>query len=387
MKKTGNVFYLHGKKYNCYINGNPRFRLSETIAGKRRQVYGDGEKDAQRKLEELKKKAASGLDLNLGTAKFGPTMRFWLFNIKRIDKDIKASSFARYESAFRNHIENKDIARVTLASINTAVMQAYIASLYEIYGLSVASIKNVIKIAKMFFIWAVNEGYTVKNPMSNLTIPGKRDKAQKVLETFTAEERKLLSDYMDESGYQYDTLIRLAFATGMRKGELLALRWSDIEDNVITISRSTAVVTHVDKEGNRERYREVWDPKTENAYREIPLNPETAAMLKQHQIDQAKYFLKSGIRSEYVFTTMAGELIDSSSLSKSFNRLQTRAGIRPRKFHAIRHTFATEAIRAGVDVKDLQMIMGHSDIETTYQYVHPNIETKVKAMKLIGSIM
>jgi len=385
-----NIFYEKNKKYNCTKNGKPYFRKSVTIDGKRRVVYGDGEKDANKKIEELKNLSNAGLDLAKRDAKVGFAFKEWLYKIKKVDSKIKESTFSRYDTIFRVHVENNPIARKILYNLSSSDMQAYVTALSKDTGLSAAGVKNVVKLWKMFCSWALDEGYMVKNPCRNLVIPGKRELNNKEVETFTAEERKRIMDYMRQTEYQYDTLIVLAFATGMRLGELLGLMWEDVEDDHIHVCRSTAIVPKIDDNGNKTYEREVWDTKTVNSVRNIPVRPNISAMLKEHKLAQMKYFMKHGIRPEYpvVFTTESGQMIDTRNFTRSFHRLLDRAGVPYRKFHSIRHTFATEAIRRGVDVKDLQMLLGHSDIQVTYNvYVHSNDDSKRVAIDLIGDMM
>lgn len=385
---ANNVFYSKNKKYNCVVDGKPYFRKTATIDGKRRNFYGDGEKDANRKIEEAKQIVASGLDYDKRTTKLGEAIRYWLFNVKRIDKDLKASTFSRYEMIFRLHIKPYTICNMPLSKINFTHLQNYITSLDEQYHLTGPTIKAVFKLLRMFMKWAMTEDYIGKDPTTSIKLPGKREKGQAVLiETFTDEERNKIFKYMEDTKYEYDTLIRLAFATGMRQGELLGLQWDDIYDGAIHVKRSTGIVTHVDKDGNKERYREIWDTKTVNSVRTIPILPAIQTMLDEHKRTQTIYLLQQGIRTKNVFTTKGGELIDQANLRRSYQRLLKRSGVPYRKFHAIRHTFATEAIKHGVPVKDVQLLMGHGDIHTTYIYVQPNEESQRKAIELIGLLM
>lgn len=381
------VFYENKKKYNCRVNGKPYYRVSATIDGKRRQVYGDGEKDALRKLEALKDSAKQGFNLDSRNAKVNDVLKYWLFNVKRIE--VKASSFARYECTYRTHIEPYDIAGMTLSKLDSATMQKYVNYLYEVEGRSVSTIVETVKVWKMFLIWAVDEGYLVKNPVRKLSIPdGKSRKADKPIETFTKEERETIARYMEESCYQYRELIQLAFATGMREGELLALQWDDIYDDAIHVRQSTAMVTKIDAEGNKTWVREVWEPKTANAVRTIPLNKSTLDMLSELHLKQKKYLFSRGYKqSKFVFTSSTGELVESRIILRSYKRMLERAGVPYRKFHAIRHTFATEAIKSGVDAKALQLLMGHSDISMTYRYVQANEKAKREAIEKMGALM
>lgn len=382
------VFYEKNKKYNCRVKNIPYFRTSVTINGKVHQVYGDGEKDAKQKVAALKEAANVGLNVDYSKSKLGTVMEYWLFNVKRVDKDIKASSFARYDSIYRTHIAPYPITNVLLSKLNSATVQNYVNSMYEDHNVTSSSIEGALKLWKMFMAWAIDEGYIIKNPCKNISIPGKYDKKKKEVEVFTEDERSQLLEYMSSTGYQYDTLIKLAFATGMRLGELLGLKWEDVKEDSIYVKQSTSVVTHVDKDGNRDRYREIWETKTRNSVRTIPLLAGTKNMLNAHKASQKKFFSSQHKKQPaFVFTTSSGQLLDPSTFSKSYRRLLKRANIPYRKFHAIRHTFGTTAIRRGVNVKDLQMLMGHSDIQTTYIYVHADEESKRSAIELMGDVM
>lgn len=387
-RSKAETFIIKGKKYNCYKNGVPYFRKSAMICGKQKDFYGDGEKDAIRQIEEAKNLSRAGLDYDKKTSKVGFVFKYWLFNFKYADKNIKASTFDRYASSFRNHVEPYPISNYVLSKLDSATMQAYVTSLYEEGHLTGANIKCVMKVWKMFCAWAVDEGYVLKNPCRNISLPGERDKVKKVIEVFTQEERDEIVRYMKESDYWFDTLILLAFATGMRQGELLSLKWDDIYDGAIHVQRSTAIVGHVQKDGTIQRYREVWDTKTLNSNRTIPILSDTEEMLRKHKVKQMEYFFVNRLgKPEYVFTSDDGTIIDASNFRKSYQRMLRRAGVPYRKFHAIRHTFATEAIRRGVDVKDLQLLMGHADIETTYIYVQSDDKQKRLAIEKMGSLV
>lgn len=381
-------FYEKGRKYNYIMKGVPYYRKSVTINGKRFYFYGDGEKDCLNKIEEAKALASKGMDFDKHDAQLGTTLEYWLYNVKRVDKDIKASTFARYDSAYRNHIKvYTDICRMPMAKISSAKMQSLVTSMFEDEEKTGATIEATVKVWKMFFSWAVDEGYLVKDPTRNLSLPGDRQE-EKPIEIFTEEERQTIINYMDETCYEYDTIIKLGFATGMRMGELLALRWDNVSDKDIEVRSSTAIVTHVDAKGNRTRKRENWDPKTKNAYRYIPLLGSTSDMLKEHRQKQKDFFEKNSIADAgFVFTSLAGTQVDASNLRESYAAMLRRAGVPYRKFHTLRHTFATEAIRRGVNVKDLQMLMGHSDISMTYRYVQSDMASKRNAIERMGAII
>lgn len=385
MSKT---FHLKGKKYNCIKNGVPYFRKTAVINGKQRSFYGDGEKDALRKIEEAKALVQQGFDFDKRTAKTDEVFRSWLFDVKRVDRNIKDSTFSAYERQYRKFISDQPLGRTTLSKLTSSVLQRCLNEQYESGNASGKNIGYFMTLFKQFCKWAVNEGFLTKNPSTNIVIPGERVKGKKTIETFTEEERRTLLLYMEESGYIYDDLIKLAFATGMRKGELLALRWDDIDGNVIHVKQTKVEYDHIGPDGSKERRQMVWDTKTAAGTRDIPLLDETAKMLAELHHKQKLFCFKNKLpQSKYVFINKNGNLIAASNLDESYRRLLERAGIPYKKFHTIRHTFATEAIRRGVPVKDLQMLMGHTDIATTYIYVHANESTKREAIELMGKMM
>lgn len=388
MAASDKVFYVGRKKYNCMKGGKPYYRKTVTIGGKRYDFYGDGEKDCLNKITEAQQEAAVGLDLSKRDTKVSEAFDYWLYNVKRLD-DIKASTFTRYESIYRLHIKPYPLYNQPVRKLDSSTLQNYFTQLYEEQELTGSLIHNTAKVWKMFCEWAVGEGYIAKNPCKTVTLPGQRQLQKKAeLEVFSPEEMDILSRYMTSSKYVFTVIVRLAFATGMRQGEILSLKWQDISEDRISIRRSTAVVTHIDKEGNRDTYREVWDTKTQNAVREIPILEETYNMLAEHRLNQKLFFEEQNASlPDYMFTSPSGELLDATNLNRSFKRLQERAGLTPRKFHAMRHTFATQALARGVDVKHLQLLMGHADITTTYGYVAVGIKDKADAIQKMGRMI
>lgn len=384
--KANNTFYVGNKKYNCLKNGRHYYRKSVTIEGKRYDFYGDGEKDCLRKIDAAKESIQAGLNYAKRNALTKDIFEHWLYNVKRVDR-IKASSFALYERQYRNHIKPYPVMNTVLSKLDSSQLQVYFTTLHEEKKLSGKTIGGVAIVWNMFCKWAQKEGYFVRNPYANLVIPGQRHADKGVTEVFSETEMGKISRYMKNQNYRYETLVRLAFATGMRQGELLGLKWSDVDSRRIRIERSTATVTHVDRDGNRKNYREIWDTKTSNSVRDIPILPETYQMLSSYREQQCMLFGSPNDTPEYLFTTCTGALITASQLYVSFTRMLRNAGVEPRKFHAIRHTFATQALQRGVDIKELQLIMGHADLHTTYGYVTVDLDAKKRAIEKMGRML
>jgi integrase len=154
----------------------------------------------------------------------------------------------------------------------------------------------------------------------------------------------------DEQGAE---LIRVAAYAGLRRGELLALRWRDIdfEGSALTIARAmSAGVESTTKSGR---------------VRRVPLADQAAAALDR--VSRRGHYTTPG---DLVFCNVFGRPLDGSALRRRFRRAQVAAGVRPLRFHDLRHTFGSLLASRGVDVVTIQKAMGHSALSTTSRYLH-----------------
>lgn len=177
----------------------------------------------------------------------------------------------------------------------------------------------------------------------------------------------------------------------MRLGEILGLKWSDINfaTGEISIHRSLQRIPIY--EGDKIVRYEVVEltPKTENSTRTIPLPKGLIAKLKLHKKQQNALILRMGEdfnNRNYVFCNPLGDPIEDKRPGRHLKKILTELGIKPIKFHALRHTYATRLFEAGVPPKTVQKLMGHADIETTMNiYTHVMGEQKTDAVDKIDS--
>ncbi|MHB9112922.1 MAG: tyrosine-type recombinase/integrase [Thermoleophilia bacterium] len=167
-------------------------------------------------------------------------------------------------------------------------------------------------------------------------------------------------------------LWRLALGTGMRRGELLGLRWQDIdfEHKHLTVRQQLVLVN------GRPLFQE---PKTKKSKRLIPLSVEMIDVLREHRLKQAEDRLLATDYSDLdlVFAGPGGEPLDPGDMVKRFEFRLQKAGLKRVRFHDLRHTFATLALQAGVQLKTVQETLGHEDIATTgntYQHVIRSVQ-------------
>jgi integrase len=157
----------------------------------------------------------------------------------------------------------------------------------------------------------------------------------------------------------------LAIATGMRQGELLGLRWQDVD-----LDAGRLTIRHTLRLGTRE----LAEPKTERARRTLRLGADSLLALREHRRRQLGERLAAGRRwvdGDFVFTTSIGTPLDSRNVTKAFQRILAAAGLPHQRFHDLRHACATLLLEDGEELGVVSRILGHSHIATTADvYAH-----------------
>lgn len=207
-----------------------------------------------------------------------------------------------------------------------------------------------------------------KNPTLHLKVPRVMEA---VRESFTFDEVKTILEYaMSYSNPRTATGIMTLLLTGLRRGELLGLRWGDLSNDTITIHRSVYVVNG--KPCVTENVA-----KTAGSLRTVPIVPELSYRL--HALPHY---------GEYIFGTKNGTLMSPRNFSRDyycfFRHLREDCpSVRPLSPHCCRHTFATLCLESGNDIRVVQEMLGHSDIKTTARYTHPDFNAMKRA---VGSL-
>lgn len=373
-------------KTNYTMNGKDYFRLSASFGrdsnGKliRKYFYGKNEKEAKKKLEEYKININNGLVIDKNLYIY-PIMHEWLFEMIR--NKIKPSTFDRYEDMFRNYIKSAPFAYKLIKDLQAMDIQKYYNDLYK-NGKSHSRIERVNKLLKQFLIYCVNEGYILRNPCLKVSIPGSSDVVKKEVITFTEEElNKILNS--DEK-YLIKSLAIVAFSTGMRIGEILGLSENDIdfENKEIRIKRIVSSYTLIEGD-TRKKVNVLQSPKTRDSIRTIPLPSSIVPVLNLAKTEKSKNKLKAGTsyNKEYedlYFLTENGNLIYQANLVRSWQSFLKHLDIPYKKFHSLRHTYATMQFEARIPLKTVSKLLGHSKIDITadtYTHVLKKEEQKV----------
>ena len=220
------------------------------------------------------------------------------------------------------------------------------------------------------------------NPARDVIIPRKQQNKEHKIKFFSNQELKHFLDYLenlDQSSYEnfFDyVLYKTLLATGCRIGEALALEWSDIDlkKGIVSISKTL------------NRYQETNTPKSKAGLREIDIDKATVSLLKQYKKRQQVQSWQLGRSEGIVFTPFTTKYAYACLLRKRLQSHFKAAGVPDISFHGFRHTHATIMLYAGIEAKDLQYRLGHSNISMTLNtYVHATKEGAKKAVSIFES--
>ena len=288
---------------------------------------------------------------------------------------IKKRTLLNYYQNTNSYVKDS-IGQSELQDIDNNILNDYILSKYKGYSETGTLGSSTLKITKTIINQALDYGYEKKYFPDNkkITTNFKQDSISKIETLTNYEANKVEQDIIDNKRfYSYGVLISMH--TGLRIGELLALKWTDIDfKNKIMCVNTTSC----DISCGKKMYHIEDTPKSESSLREIPLTNETLSLLKG-----VKEYQKNN--SKYVVSRSTGKQIKTRAYQDSFSRLLKRLNVRHYGFHSLRHTFATRCYKLGMDIKTLSELLGHSSPAITLQiYVHTDIDTKRNALTLIA---
>lgn len=383
-------------KTNYEKNGSHYYRARATVGkdtnGKpiRKEFYGKSKKEAEEKRDEYLRGIHAGLNINYQELTFGETMHEWLFEVCLSNKKIKPSSFQRYEGIYRLYIKDSPIYGLKLHCIKSIQIQKYYNDLYE-NNKSSSIIGNLHKLLRLFLNYAVQSEYLLKNPCTGVTIPGDDSEIrEKEVEPFSDTEIQAIKTALKENSNQMICLMGLG--TGLRQGELLALTFGDINltSGIINVNKSMKLVKEIDKNGIGTKKLLIQTPKTKSSIRVVPIPSSLIEPLKLHMAVQKEKYQINEIPFEETslfFTTASCSPVCAKNLFYSWSRTLKRAQVKYRKFHTLRHTYATKLFEAGVPLKTVQSLLGHSEINTTAKiYTHVMQAQKEEAVEKINDL-
>ena len=350
----------------------------------RKQFTGKTQQDVKYKLQEYKKQMLMGV-LNEDKLTVSDWFYSWLFDYRK--QDLKPKSFQRYHGIYKNYIENTDFGNIKLNDLRTTHLQRHYKKLLD-NGVTPTTIRQINTNLKTCLNEAERQGYIQKNWCKLVTLPKKED--NKEVKVLTKQEQEKFLEAI--KGHELELLYIVALGTGLRIGEILGLKWSDIDfkNNELHVNRSLQkAAIYEDDKIVRYEVQET-TPKTKNSLRTIPVPQNIIKKLIAHKKEQNELILllqEEYFNNNYVFCNKLGKPIEEKRPGRNLKTILTSISIEPIKFHALRHTYATRLFEAGIPPKTVQHLMGHSDIETTMNiYTHVMKEQKLEAIEKINNI-
>jgi integrase len=286
-------------------------------------------------------------------------------------RNLAPGTATRYRSSLKWQIEPHLIGRMRLLQVLKKQVEDWVDTLiaqkhqrHEDRTLDPYSIRNAFALLRMAFNMAVEDGLITKNPCKGVKLPSPDDDE---ICPLTPEQVDTLLTYLDT--YQRDkatgrqrphrnaALYHVAVRCGLREGELLGLRWSDVN-----LKQGELRVMGQMQRGSRRR------GKSKRAHRTVPLTADLKRVLewhKQNQLEERRISGEGWNAGDLVFCSDAGTPIGPSNLNLQFDRLLKNTELPDIRVHDLRHTYAALSIAAGVDLFTLSRRMGHSSISVT----------------------
>ncbi|WP_295758215.1 site-specific integrase [uncultured Oscillibacter sp.] len=338
-----------------------------------KNVLGKTQAEVKEKLKAaIEKSAVRTVSMEHYTV--GQWLDIWMENYAKLQ--VRASSYKTYQGFIDNHIKPalgdmllKKLAAMDLQRLYKHLLESGRVECTEPRskpkGLSVKTVRNINQMISSALNCAVEQRLIPANPTKGCVLPKLERKEMKILPpeslgTFFEEARR--------SGVF--ELYYIDLATGLRRGELLGLKWNDID-----LDKG---IIHVRRQVLRQNGKVVEAPlKTKNSYRNIAVGADTVKVLKG--MEQ---------KDEYVFPSPYGGPMSPDSVLHMLQRVLKRAGLERIRFHDLRHTFSVLALQNGVDVKTLPAMLGHYSAGFTLDtYAHVTTSMQKQAANAVGSFL
>ena len=345
--------------------------------GKRTTVYGKTATEAHDKADEVRDRLRAHLPAKDRKVTVAAFTTDWIGSTLAAS-DRKATTKAMYAAVAKKHIVGATIGTTSLDKLKPSHVEAWKVELQK-RGLSESTIRSAYTILRAILDTAVRDDALAKNPAAAVARPKVTRKEAGHLTT--AQVRTLL-EKAEKS--RYAVLFELLVNTSLRRGEALALTWSDV-DFTKKLIRVRGTLARVDGE------LIVTEPKTEKSKRVIHLSPASERVLKAVRLRQKEDRLQAGsawVQTSYVFTTEAGEPCDPRNALRALKVAAEKASLPGVGLHTLRHSAATVMIENRVPLKVVSEILGHFSVSITGDiYGHVSPDVSAQAMDALGAAL
>lgn len=297
---------------------------------------------------------------------------------KRYSKiHLKGSTYLKYSNLIDKHII-PELGDICISQIYSVLLADFMnhklkhGRIDKNGGLAASYVKNIMIIITEIINFSIDEGYS--SPIRIKLHMPKNEKGE--IRVMDKINQKTLEDYLFSHLTPTNMGILLSLNTGLRIGEICALKWSDIDfQKAILKVNSTVSRVKSDDENSSKSKLIIDTPKTQSSIREIPIIS---------QLMKPLIFLYETRNSEYIISAETS-FVSPRTFEYRFHTVLEKCRISPFNYHVLRHTFATRCIEGGVDIKSLSEILGHANVSVTLNtYVHSSIERKRELLEKIS---
>ena len=374
----GNYYYAKFR-----VNGKQKMLATKV------PVKGNNKRKAERVLKELIAKY-EGLNLENENILFTAFLDKWLQSVKPILKPATWESYDKTVSGkIKPYFEQKNY--------RFREMKPEIFTEYFVYlategksngkgGLSYKTVKNIRGVLSSAYEYAIENSYIKDNPVLKSKMPFFAHSIKSDVPEYSAEQvRKLLLFAKENDSHIYIFLL-LALYTGLRKGELLALTWDDVDydKKLLRVNKS--------RTGSRKAITaQITTPKTESSNRKIPLNDTVLEALKAEKKRQNEHaeILGNGYDKSHSFivrTVLGKPYVNLSAINRVVNRLTENAGLPQCTIHGFRHSVASILDDNGVPIQDISVLLGHESVQTTERiYINRRKTAKAETIETLDN--
>lgn len=341
--------------------------------------FGKRKSKRSKKLQEVRQWLADAIYINehsdieqASSMLVDAWFEYWI-DVKR--KTVRPNTVRNYTERYHRNIQNV-IGKKLLTEVKPIHCQKIFMNMAD-EGYRTTTIYQTRIALYNMFEFAKENDVILSNPCKK-SVKSDMGKPSQKKEALTIDAQKKFLE--QAKGQSYENQYRFILQTGLRTGELVGLKWEDVdfENRTLEIQRSMEYRYSVG----------VWrvgEPKSKSGYRTIPLTDEAVRILLAQKEKNDKIKFISEEWSGYIFLSRKGEPVKNSTYDTALFKICEKAGINKFSMHVLRHTFATRCIEGGMMPKTLQKILGHSNIGITMNlYVHITEEEKQKEIDMVA---